>query len=114
MRSMDIVARIGGDEFAILLPEAKGPSVREAADRLQKKLLEAMMANRWPVTFSLGVVTFLSPPDSLDSMMKNVDALMYAAKREGKNRVKHKVIGMKDYEGLRMDYDNVETREDVY
>lgn len=113
-RSMDIPARIGGDEFAILLPETSGPSVREVTNRLHQELLDAMQENNWSITFSLGVVTFLNPPESANAMMMSVDELMYSAKREGKNRVKHKIFDKRDCEELRTDYDNVETREDVY
>jgi PleD family two-component response regulator len=45
------------------------------------------------VTFSVGAVTFLKPPVSVDEMIKMADDLMYSAKRNGKNIIKHDVFG---------------------
>jgi diguanylate cyclase (GGDEF)-like protein len=46
---------------------------------------------RWPVSFSIGVMTFIRSPSSVEELIRKADALMYAAKREGKNRVKYSV-----------------------
>jgi len=59
---------------------------------VHQSLLSSMGRNGWHVTFSIGVVTFRTPPDSVDSMLKVADAFMYAVKRSGKNRIKHKEI----------------------
>ncbi|NWG04495.1 MAG: diguanylate cyclase [Syntrophaceae bacterium] len=97
IRLTDTVARIGGDEFAILLPEA-GPELAEAIiRRVQKINLEMMQENGWPVTFSIGVVTFMSPPSTVDEILKKTDHLMYAAKNGGKNAIKHEISGMKKW-----------------
>jgi len=50
-----------------------------------------MLINGWPVTFSIGVVTFLTQPETVDEMIKLVDDLMYSAKDSGKNQVKYEV-----------------------
>jgi len=59
--------------------------------------------NRWPVTFTIGAVTFLGVADSVDDLLKKADAAMYAAKRSGKNRIKLEVVGepAADFETLR-------------
>ena len=50
-------------------------------------ILPAMAEFRWPVTFSMGVVTFLRPTSSVDEMMRRVDEVMFTVKQEGKNNV---------------------------
>jgi len=93
VRAMDTVARLGGDEFAVLMPETDAGAARVAAARVRRRLLEAARAGRWPVTFSIGVVTFDAPPASVDEMLRAADELMYSAKRLGKNSVRHRVSG---------------------
>lgn len=91
VRSIDVVARLGGDEFSILLPETDYDAAQTAVRRVRRDLLELVRANRWPVTFSIGVVTWDVPPASVDDMLRAADELMYSAKRNGKNRIQHEV-----------------------
>lgn len=93
LRAVDLVGRLGGDEFGILLPETRPKQAAVAAHKVQKILLDAMQANNWPVTFSIGVVTFLRPPRSVDEMIQEADNLMYSAKKSGKNVIKEKTYG---------------------
>jgi len=60
--------------------------------KLKNKLLELVRRNGWPVTFSIGVATFISPPGSIDEMIDAADAQMYLCKQNGKNRAQHKII----------------------
>lgn len=97
IRATDIVGRLGGDEFAILLPET-GPEPAEVITRkVQKVNLDVMHKNEWPVTFSIGVVTFLGPPSTVDEMLKISDGVMYAAKKNGKNAIKYEIFGKSEY-----------------
>jgi diguanylate cyclase (GGDEF)-like protein len=91
IRSTDIFARIGGDEFVLLLSETGIEQAQAVVDKLHAALDERMNRARWPVSFSIGVMTFIRSPSSVDELIKKADALMYAAKREGKNRVKYSV-----------------------
>jgi diguanylate cyclase (GGDEF)-like protein len=91
VRDVDAVARLGGDEFAILMPETDERAARAAIVRLRRQLLAAARAEGWPVTFSFGVVTWPTPPPSVDEMVRAADELMYSAKRHGKNGVRHEV-----------------------
>jgi len=92
VREVDTVARLGGDEFAILLTETGSESAQAVFRKLQKDLLEAMQENKWPVTFSMGAVTFMRPPIDVEEMIKKADELMYMAKKSGKNTIKHEVL----------------------
>lgn len=92
LRKVDIAARLGGDEFIVLLPEADEHSAKVVLDRVRLKLLEAMKLNGWPVTFSIGVVTFHTPPGSVNDMIREVDAVMYTVKHSGKNAIQSKSV----------------------
>jgi diguanylate cyclase (GGDEF)-like protein len=87
VRRADFVARTGGDEFAMLLPETGRDGGCDAANKIQSALASAVEGRNYPVTFSLGLVTFLTPPESVDEAAKMADDCMYAAKRGGKNRI---------------------------
>lgn len=92
-RSTDIAARMGGDEFIILLPETDEVFARGVMARIQSLLTAAMHKKQWPVTLSVGAVTFWEPPDSLEAMIRKADHLMYEVKNGGKNGMKQAVIG---------------------
>jgi diguanylate cyclase (GGDEF)-like protein len=91
-RTTDVVARIGGDEFAMLLPETGVEPARIALTKLRDKLLDEMRANDWPVTFSVGLLTCTDPPHTVDELIRIVDGLMYQAKQRGKNALVHEVL----------------------
>ena len=96
IRKTDLVARLGGDEFAILLT-GTGPELAEVITRrIQKISVDMVKKHEWPVTFSMGAVTFASPPSTINEVLKIADDLMYGAKREGKNTFKHKVLGKEE------------------
>ena len=87
IRNTDFLARLGGDEFAILLTDIDQERARPIIERLQSALLEKMEKNEWDVTFSIGVLTVLSMPESADKLVSLTDALMYEVKSTGKNAI---------------------------
>jgi diguanylate cyclase (GGDEF)-like protein len=92
LRATDVLARLGGDELALLLPDTGGAEAVALLARLQEMLGEEMARKGWPVTLSVGAATFLRPTVDVDVMVRHVDALMYAAKRGGKARIEHEVV----------------------
>jgi diguanylate cyclase (GGDEF)-like protein len=90
--SSGLLARLGGDEFAVLLPGQGALEAVTVLQRLQVLLLQEMAHRGWPVTLSIGAITFLRPGWDVDLMIQRVDALMYGAKRNGKGRLEHAVV----------------------
>lgn len=91
LRKTDVIARLGGDEFGLLLPETGADAGRTAVSKTRHALLEEMEKNNWPVSFSIGVVTYTVPPATVDGMVKKADNLMYSVKRGGKNEIGYSV-----------------------
>ncbi|MCJ7526189.1 MAG: GGDEF domain-containing protein [Candidatus Aminicenantes bacterium] len=85
VRVIDTVARLGGDEFVLFLPETEQEGARTVLTKIRCCLTGAMEQNDWQVGFSIGVLTFLSMPSTVDEMIRLVDGLMYAVKQSGKN-----------------------------
>lgn len=92
IRETDTIARLGGDEFVLLLPETNYQDSSILLLRLQQILSEAMKAYPSTVSLSIGAVTFLSLPDSIEQMLEQADSLMYQVKQSGKNAIKHQVF----------------------
>ncbi len=89
IRSTDFLARLGGDEFAILLTDIDQEHAEFIVQRLQSALSDKMKFNDWKITFSIGVLTVLSMPESVDKLVSLTDALMYEVKSKGKNAVQY-------------------------
>ncbi|WP_190464489.1 GGDEF domain-containing protein [Aerosakkonema funiforme] len=89
VRDTDIIARMGGDEFAVLLPGIGYDTAETVIARLQQQLVHLMDENKWPATFSIGAITFLNPPESVEEIIEKSDYLMYCIKNDGKNKVEH-------------------------
>jgi len=89
LRPQDTLARFGGEEFIILLPDTAIEDAQKALVRLQRELTKRFFLadnEKILITFSAGV-TDLRPDDTQASITKRADEAMYTAKRTGKNRV---------------------------
>ena len=91
VRKIDICGRIGGEEFALALPRANKEPAMEFAQRLRRRIAEQRVVinpgKEIGFTASLGVASLRSTTRDLAELMRNADAALYRAKREGRNRV---------------------------
>jgi diguanylate cyclase (GGDEF)-like protein len=93
-RDGDVVARVGGDEFALLLPDTGSEGAAAILTSLPERVVAAAAAaGELDFSFSIGAATFLAAPASVDEMIGAADAMMYAAKRAGKATYQHVVVG---------------------
>lgn len=92
VRNSDIVGRLGGDEFALLLPGMTGEAAAAYAQDLHRRLQETMAERRFPVTFSIGLASFRRAPHNIDTALAQADALMYEAKRGGRNALRQVIV----------------------
>ncbi len=86
-RSIDIAARMGGEEFNLLLPGVDHNGGLVAAERIRKAIEAATIDILGHVTASIGVATFGEHSDNLNELMELTDQAMYTSKKNGRNRV---------------------------
>ena len=91
-RSVDTVARIGGDEFVIVMPETGADAALPLVTRLREAFPRVATIGDANATCSIGLASFGRPPDSVKEMLAAADALMYQAKAAGKDRVRHALL----------------------
>jgi diguanylate cyclase (GGDEF)-like protein len=96
VRHTDVVSRLGGDEFAAVLSDTGYTPAREAIRKVHGLLTKAMNENGWPVTFSIGVISFEAAMSDIRDVVKMADDLMYEVKKSGKNRIDHRVWNGKE------------------
>jgi diguanylate cyclase (GGDEF)-like protein len=90
LRDVDRLARFGGEEFLVLLPDTLPAAALELAERLRHKLESLPM--QWqgqsvPLTASIGVTQWRGHDDPVDALLVRADTALYRAKHAGRNRV---------------------------
>lgn len=89
-RATDIVARVGGEEFAVLLPSTVVDAALEIAERLRLSVASHHVevdGKRISITISIGVSTMASGISGIDELLKRADIALYEAKRRGRNQI---------------------------
>ncbi len=93
LRQTDIVARIGGEEFSILLPETPKEAAIAFAERIRKEQTELRITGDWQGTITLSVsvgVSSLTDSDTaFDTLFSRADKALYQAKNSGRNKVSY-------------------------
>jgi len=91
VRSVDLVGRLGGEEFVVVMPETNLGGATIVADRLRLAVADEPFlvgtGDKLPVTISIGLAITGQPEDTLEALLKRVDDALYAAKNGGRNRV---------------------------
>lgn len=90
-RANDVIARIGGEEFAILMPQTDRDEAFLVSERIRKTIMETLTQNwkkfpRSSVTVSIGISTFPHHGKTVQDMIEKADLALYRAKAMGKNR----------------------------
>lgn len=94
LRKEDVMGRLGGEEFAIFLPNAGSEGTRAVAERLRAMVAsQPVLTERGPIglTVSIGATQYL-PGDSSDALLQRADEAMYLAKEHGRNRVEARAL----------------------
>ena len=86
-RSIDTAARMGGEEFNVILPGVDSKGAMIAAERIRKALESEKLDTIDHVTASIGVATFLEHSDNIEDILELTDQAMYQSKRNGRNQV---------------------------
>ena len=91
LRQTDILARIGGEEFSILLPEISPQSAIAFAERIREEQSKLTIIGDWQgeitLSVSIGVSSFLASDETFDDLFSRADKALYQAKNSGRNRV---------------------------
>lgn len=90
LRSTDLFCRLGGEEFAVLLPHTTPAQAAEVAENLRQRLQETPLqlgGKNVTMTLSAGVANLGDDGNSLDDLLRTADKRTYAAKRNGRNQV---------------------------
>jgi len=90
IRKIDLLARLGGEEFSVMLPDTGAADAAHLAERLRLAVDETCLSiegQEMKVTVSIGVASYNKDVASLNDLLRKADAAMYQAKNQGKNRV---------------------------
>ncbi len=90
LRRIDLLGRLGGEEFAILLPDTDATGAYEFAERLRQQLADQPARcgeEDIPITVSIGVSAFMPQDGHIDIILARADRGLYRAKANGRNRV---------------------------
>jgi diguanylate cyclase (GGDEF)-like protein/PAS domain S-box-containing protein len=96
LRENDLIGRLGGEEFAILLPEADGERAREIAERLRLSIANVRIPlereGHFRFFVSIGVTSLVEADQDIDDLLKRADEALYVSKNAGRNRVSCKFV----------------------
>lgn len=88
LRRYDVLARLGGEEFLMILPDAPLPQAQQGLERLRRRLAQAVLTSAGlTLTLSTGIAAF-APGETSHALLERADQALYRAKTEGRNRTR--------------------------
>jgi len=87
LRESDHLARFGGEEFIVLLPQSSADMAYSVAERIQSSLRAPCADGTMPCTVSIGIASQLTPDEDMEHVLARADTALYAAKENGRNRI---------------------------
>jgi diguanylate cyclase (GGDEF)-like protein len=100
VRSIDMAFRYGGEEFAIILPEARLDDAYKVAERIRKTIESKSSTRAMPITMSVGVANWPNDGVMKEEIIGRADAALYRAKQTGRNRTCLSSEGVQPGSGL--------------
>jgi diguanylate cyclase (GGDEF)-like protein len=94
VRAGDVCARLGGDEFVVLLPETAAAGAETLLERLRASMAGELADASCAASVSIGAVSFITPPATVEDLVRQADAAMYEAKAAGKNRLSLRTVAL--------------------
>ncbi len=92
LRANDVVARLDGNEFALLLPQTNDIQAQQVFTRLHPQMKEVLETESLHLEYSIGVATFLEMPDTFEELTAETEKLLKTIKTSGKNRLEYQIF----------------------
>ena len=88
LRKVDIIGRLGGDEFGVALPHTDAAQALTALEKVRDYVRTEMHTHAWPVTLSIGAVTTTDGRAEAEALLHAADDLMYEVKKSGRDAIR--------------------------
>ena len=92
LRANDVVARLGEEEFAILLPQTNETQAQQAFARLQPQMKDVLEAEAITIDYKIAVLTYLEMPETLEEVMEQAEQLLQSIQSKDQNHIEYQAL----------------------